>query len=397
MKYALLALTAASASALSAAPLRQRAASLELAHISLLRVGSVDAGAAPFDGRNAPVALVEASAGGRGSVLRTLRLSGVTAFSANATNGVGAALVADGDLATVSFVGLSAAPRAVSARALGPVDAVVVSVDYEVGEPSRARLARGAVTVATGAPIAAAPGAGADGGFYVAYAAPGAPLAWFSGAAGAPAEPVAFGAADCALSAPRLMDDPPALYFWSSGAGCGGTGLMSIGAAPAAPRGPASYTAAGGAPLRGAYAVAAARGAARAAGWAVAPVDDTRGAPRAVFVADAGTAAPGLWRFAEPALDSGAAPWCAPPGGAGPLAAVGAALVWLDAAGARVWKAPTRGDECEAPAELRALALAGKQAAYTSVAFTLPSGLWGAAAEGAEGEAEGEVGADAEL
>ncbi len=115
---------------------------------------------------------------------------------------------------------------------------------------------------------------------------------------------------------------------------------------------------------------------ARPTSWAVVTGATTEGgAPVNLFVADASAKHGGIWRFSYTgqSFASDDAPWCAPPGGVGALTSVGEGLVWVDAAGTRVWKTAAGGEAC-APRELRALSLNGTNSTYTSVSFLLPSG-----------------------
>ena len=233
--FRLLPLLISAAHAFSVPPLRQRTAALAHAHISLLQVGSKKGAA--FGSSNAPLSLIEASAGGEGTLLKTLALS-VTGFSAHATGGAGAALTPNAALTSVSLVGLDARPGTASARALGPVDAMVCTVEYEGGEAACIRLAPGAVTTTSGAPLSAAPALndadvdGSGGGFYLSFANAGAPLMWVSGARDAEPATVTFGIPRCAFLAPRVFE-PAQLIFWASGGGCGGgVGLSACNPAP---------------------------------------------------------------------------------------------------------------------------------------------------------------------
>ena len=234
----LAAVLTAPAIGLSVPPLRQRNAALGHAHLVLLRVGE---SAAPTPGnKNAPVALLEATAGGEGAVVKTLKLTGVTAFTAAATGGVGAALTPNAALSAVAFVGIAAAPGTESAKKLGPVEAVVVSVEMEGGDATYKRIGRGAVTVATGAPLTAAPSEG--GGYYLSFASPGAPVSWFPGGQDEPATSITFGIPRCSFVAPRVLLDPPQLVFWAAGGGCGGG--VGLSASRTLPNPPAPQTAA---------------------------------------------------------------------------------------------------------------------------------------------------------
>ena len=183
-----------------------------------------------------------------------------------------------------------------------------------------------------------------------------------------------------------------------SESGCGGgTGLLQTN--EAAPKAPSSYQMhMPGGPLAGAYAAAANGGDTRPVGWAVVTGEDQpppKGAEVHLFVGDRGPAFGGIWRFAHDgaAFSSGGEPWCAPPGGVGALTSVGEGLVWVDAAGQRVWKSATRGGAACAPRELRSLSLKGTNATYAALSFSLPP----AQVEVEAGRGEGNAAVDAEL
>ena len=399
-----LAIVAPSVMALSVTPPAQRSAALEHARLALLRVG--EPSGAAFGAQNAPVTLIEASATADGAILKTLPLPGVTAFAASATGGGGATLSPNAESTSISFVGLTAPPRAESARALGPVDGVVVSVDFETGAAKRLLVARGSITAASGAPLTAAPGP--EGGSYMSFANAGGPLSWFPGESGEHTDPIAFGLADCSFLAPRVLDGPSQLVFWASGRGCGGgVGLMATNKPQ--PQSATAYALHAGA-FKGPYADASSSSDTKPLGWTVVMSAQSVGAPQSklkkqkggkssdgfrtnsaaltVYVSDASVKYGGLWRFAFDggAFTSGAKPWCKPQGGIASLTTVGDALVWLDTAGTRVWKASASDDACE-PKELLALSLANTNASYTSVSFVLPSGKWPTDAEKATADA----------
>ena len=399
---------ASTCNALSAPPLRQRSATLERSRISLLKVGFGETSAPSFGKQNAPVTIVEASATENGTVIKTLKLSGVTAFSSSATGSGGATLTPNLDFSSVSFVGISSQPLSTSARALGPVDAVVVSVQYSTGNVTYAQVARGAVTTASGAPISASPLASTnDGGFYLAFANAGSSISWFPGVAGTHADPITFGLAECSFLAPRVLDGPAQLVFWASGAGCGGgVGLMST--KDAQPKAPSSYVMHAGA-FTGTYGDASISDDVRPVGWTVViaskPIgrltfpslddetDAQMGDALSVFVSDSSSTYGGIWRFQhnKASFDSGDTPWCKPTNGVLSLTTVGGSIVWIDGDGKRVWKAVANDDACK-PRELTALSLSMTNSSYTSVTFMLSSGkLWkddtGTVAEGEEVQA----------
>ncbi len=376
--------------ALSAPPLRQRSAAIERSRISLLRVG--DSSTPSFGKQNAPVTLVEASATKNGAIIKTLKLSGVTAFAASATGNGGATLTPNLDLSSVSFVGISSQPLTTSARALGPVDAVVVNVHYNSGNATYATVARGAVTTASGAPISASPLATVDGGYYLAFANAGSSISWFSGVGGTHADPITFGLADCSFLAPRVLDGPAQLVFWASGRGCGGgVGLMST--KESQPNSPSSYVMHAGA-FTGTYGDASISDDVRPSGWAIViaskpigrltfpSLDEETDAPIgdaiSIFVSDSSSTYGGIWRFQHntASFDSGDKPWCKPKNGVSSITTVGASIVWLDSDGKRVWKAIASDESCK-PRELSALSLSMTNSSYTSVTFMLSSGkLW---------------------